>query len=565
MVTSSKINVQLIVQQCFEQGMKHVVCSPGSRNAPLVIAFDEHPEIQCTVIHDERSAAFFALGMAQQLDQPIGIVCTSGSAALNYYPAIAEAFYQCVPLVVLTADRPTEWINQGDGQTIVQSNVFGKHVRYSANFSEHAQTTTEQWYIQREISTAFAEGTTYWKGPIHFNIAFNEPLYKTEAFKKHPSKKITLVHSRFQFSNPQQQATINALGLPKKMVICGQLNEDPALLEQLKIFATDSSVVVLVENTSNLVDPKFVHCIDRTLNSIDELLEADYSPDLLITIGGAVVSKKIKAFIRKHKPKEHWKIGFEFPYMDTYQALTHSFQAEPFHFFNALNDLNYTKNISNYGSKWKQLDYLIQDKMPAFFEKCAFADISTFETVLDYLPENCQLHLANSSVVRYAQLFDPIKSITYWSNRGTSGIDGSSSTAVGAAHANPEKLHVLITGDVSFFYDSNAFWNQYITQNLRIILINNAGGGIFKIIAGPDTSKQSNEYFVAQHHHTAEGICQAFNMHYSSVDTLEVLAEKMSDFYTYSTDNRPKLLEIFTPSELNPEALNDFFHQLKIN
>ncbi len=565
MVTSSKINVQLIVQQCFEQGMKHVVCSPGSRNAPLVIAFDEHPEIQCTVIHDERSAAFFALGMAQQLDQPIGIVCTSGSAALNYYPAIAEAFYQCVPLVVLTADRPTEWINQGDGQTIVQSNVFGKHVRYSANFSEHAQTTTEQWYIQREISTAFAEGATHWKGPIHFNIAFNEPLYKTEAFKKHPSKKITLVHSRFQFSNPQQQATINALGLPKKMVICGQLNEDPALLEQLKIFATDSSVVVLVENTSNLVDPKFVHCIDRTLNSIDELLEADYAPDLLITIGGAVVSKKIKAFIRKHKPKEHWKIGFEFPYMDTYQALTHSFQAEPFHFFNALNDLNYTKNISNYGSKWKQLDYLIQDKMPAFFEKCAFADISTFETVLDYLPENCQLHLANSSVVRYAQLFDPIKSITYWSNRGTSGIDGSSSTAVGAAHANPKKLHVLITGDVSFFYDSNAFWNQYLMQNLRIILINNAGGGIFKIIAGPDTSKQSNEYFVAQHHHTAEGICQAFNIHYSSVDSLEVLADKMSDFYTYSTDNRPKLLEIFTPSELNPEALQDFFHQLKIN
>lgn len=565
MVTSSKINVQLIVQQCYEQGMKHVVCSPGSRNAPLVIAFDEHPEIQCTVIHDERSAAFFALGMAQQLDQPIGIVCTSGSAALNYYPAIAEAFYQCVPLVVLTADRPTEWINQGDGQTIVQSNVFGKHVRYSANFSEHAQTTTEQWYIQREISTAFAEGATHWKGPIHFNIAFNEPLYKTEAFKKHPSKKITLVHSRFQFSNPQQQATINALGLPKKMVICGQLNEDPALLEQLKIFATDSSVVVLVENTSNLVDPKFVHCIDRTLNSIDDLLEADYAPDLLITIGGAVVSKKIKAFIRKHKPKEHWKIGFEFPYMDTYQALTHSFQAEPFHFFNALNDLNYTKNISNYGSKWKQLDYLIRDKMPAFFEKCAFADISTFETVLDYLPENCQLHLANSSVVRYAQLFDPIKSITYWSNRGTSGIDGSSSTAVGAAHANPEKLHVLITGDVSFFYDSNAFWNQYLMQNLRIILINNAGGGIFKIIAGPDTSKQSNEYFVAQHHHTAEGICQAFNIHYSSVDSLEVLADKMSDFYTYSTDNRPKLLEIFTPSELNPEALQDFFHQLKIN
>jgi 2-succinyl-5-enolpyruvyl-6-hydroxy-3-cyclohexene-1-carboxylate synthase len=565
MISSSKINVQLIVQQCFAQGMKHVVCSPGSRNAPLVIAFDEHPEIKCTVIHDERSAAFFALGMAQQLNEPIGIVCTSGSAALNYFPAVAEAYYQCIPLVVLTADRPTEWINQGDGQTIDQANVFGKHVRYSANFSEHVQSTTEQWYIQREISTAFSEGSSYWKGPIHFNIALNEPLYQTTEITQHSTKKIQLEQSNFQLKNQQQKACLEALAFPKKMVICGQLQPDAALLEQLKVFANDTSVVVLVENTSNLIDSTFIHCIDRTLNSIDEAKELDYSPDLLITIGGAVVSKKIKAFIRKNKPTEHWKIGYEFPYMDTYQSLTHSFQADPFHFFKALNELNYFKNTSNFGSKWKQLDYLIQDKAPLFFEACSFSDVSTFEMVLDFIPENCHLHLANSSVVRYAQLFDPIKTITYWSNRGTSGIDGSSSTAVGAAHANHESLHVLITGDVSFFYDSNAFWNSYLNQNLRVIVINNGGGGIFKIIAGPDTSKQTEQYFEAKHQHTAKGMCETFNIHYSTAQSLKEIEAQMSDFFAYSIDNRPKLLEIFTPADKNPIALTAYFNALKIN
>lgn len=564
MISSNKTGVQILVEQCVSHGMEHVVCSPGSRNAPVVIALDEHPKVTCYVIHDERSAAFFAIGLAQKLGKPVGVVCTSGSAALNYYPAVAEAYYQCVPLVVMTADRPMEWIDQGDGQTIVQKDVFKGHIRYSAQFSEKVNNSDEQWYMEREIATAFSEGATVWKGPIHFNIALNEPLYGTAEITPVAPRKIELVRGIFHLSPANVDECIRSMKFPKKLVICGQLSPDPALLEQLKVFANDSSVAIFVENTSNLVDQKFINCIDRTLNSISETELEDFAPDLLITIGGAVISKKIKAFIRKHRPKEHWKIGFEFPYMDTYQCLSRSFQTEPAIFFREMNNLNYERSISNYGAKWKQKDFLVQDKMGEFFSKVDYSDIKVFETVLDYLPEDSNLHMANSSVVRYCQLFDPIRSVNYFSNRGTSGIDGSTSSACGAAAADKSNVHVVITGDVSFFYDSNALWNSYLGENLRIILINNAGGGIFRIIPGPSTSKQREQYFEARHQHDAEHIAKAFNIDYFKASTLDEIEAIMADFYAYEEGGRPKLLEIRTPEDKNHLMLEEFFEAVKV-
>jgi 2-succinyl-5-enolpyruvyl-6-hydroxy-3-cyclohexene-1-carboxylate synthase len=563
MISSDKIGVQMIVEQCLAHGMKHVVCSPGSRNAPFSIAFDEHPEINTYIIHDERSAAFFALGMAQQLNEPVGLVCTSGSAALNYYPAVAEAYYQCIPLVVITADRPAEWVDQGDGQTIVQRDVYKNHIRYSCQFSEKVETTDQRWYMERELAVAFSEGTTVWKGPIHINVALNEPLYGQTEIEKGANRLIELVHGAFHFSSRNATECIKAMSLPKKMVICGQLQPDAVLMEELKRFADDSSVAILVENTSNLSDLHFVQCIDRTLNAISDEELANYAPDVLITIGGAVVSKKIKAFIRKFKPKYHWKVGFEFPYMDTYQSMTHSFQVEPSSFFHEMNQLNYDRSSSNFGAKWKQTDFLAQEKMPAFFHKVPYSDVKVFETLLDYLPENSQLHMANSSVVRYCQLFDPIQSITYWSNRGTSGIDGSTSTALGAAVVSQNDCHVLITGDVSFFYDSNALWNAYLPANFRIILINNGGGGIFKIIPGPVSTNQLERYFEAQHTQDAKLVSEAFGVRYYLAESMEEIESLMLDFYTIEDDGKAKLLEIKTPGDSNHLQLDAFFQELK--
>lgn len=564
MISSNKKGVQILVEQCISHGIRHIVFSPGSRNAPLIIAFDEHPDVNCIIIHDERSAAFYALGMAQQLNEPVGVVCTSGSAALNYYPAVAEAYYQCVPLVVITADRPSEWVDQGDGQTIVQTDVYKNHIRYSCSLSEDIDHEDDRWHIEREISTAFNFGNGNWKGPIHLNMSFREPLYGKSEVENIKTKVIHTVQSNFKLKSDERE-TLQKIWdhSPKKMVICGQLPVDKELLEQFIHLASDPSVSILVENTSNIVDGSLIHCIDRTLNAISESELEEYSPDLLIIFGGAVVSKRIKSYLRKYKAKYTWKVGYDFPYMDTYQSLTHTFECHPLDFLLEINTFESSKISSDFGKKWKSKDLVVQGKLEDFFKEVNYSDIKVFHSILANLPTRTNLHMANSSVVRYCQLFDPRATVNYWSNRGTSGIDGSTSTACGAALIDPSKWNVLITGDISFFYDSNALWSNFLSSNIRIFMINNGGGGIFKIIPGPNSTDQLDNYFVAKHIFTAEHICKAFNVDYFSANSIDEIENQMSEFYERKANSRPKLMEIFTPSESNHKELELFFEKMK--
>ncbi len=534
--------------------MTHVVCSPGSRNASIVIALDEHPAIETIVVHDERSAAFYALGMTLQLKTPVGVVCTSGSAMLNYYPAVAEAFYQSVPIVVMSADRPSEWINHGDGQTIVQEGVYTNHIRYETTISKEMM----KHEIDTEVDYAFNCGLKEWRGPIHFNLPLEEPLYGKREIEW--EKEPTITHSIENRKRSEDEADeLREIweNSPRKLILIGQLDKDLALKHALVDLCEDSSIAVLVENTSNLTHQRWVQCIDRTLGGISDDEIGKYQPDLLITLGGAIVSKRIKQFLRNSPIKAHWKIGYDFPEMDTYRKLTHSFECLPSRFVHELLGLDLPRNASNFGSIWKQRDLLNQGKLPAFFETIPFSDMAVFETLLDYIPENAFVHMANSSVVRYCQLYDPVPSMRYFSNRGTSGIDGSSSTACGVALASPNVCNVLLTGDVSFFYDSNALWNNQLPSNLRIFLINNEGGGIFRIIPGPRESEQLERYFEAHHTSKAEFICKAHDVHYLSASSIGEIELQMEDFFLES--DRPKLMEIFTPRELNGEVLGHYF------
>ena len=562
-IASDKRIAQQVVAQSVANGVKHVVCSPGSRNAPLVIAFDENPQVCCYVVHDERSAGFFALGIAQMLNEPVAVLCTSGSAAVNYFPAVTEAFYQYLPLVVITADRPAAWVDQGDGQTIVQKNLFGKHVRYSCDFGEGIHDNESLWHVNRELATAFNLCNGEWKGPIHINVGMSEPLYGKVDCAEINVQRIETVRGCFKLPDRRRTEMEQALSGTRKLVLIGQHRPDEALLRQMEQFSDDTDVAVLVENTSNLQHERFVHCIDRALNSITEEELPDFAPDVLISIGGAVVSKRIKSFLRKNRPKQHWKVGFEFPFMDTFQCLTHSFQSDPVDFMKELNSLNYSRNTLNFSSKWRQKDLLARDRMGEFFDRVRFSDIKVFELILDYLPERTQLHMANSSVIRYCQLFDPVRSIKYWSNRGTSGIDGSTSTAVGAAKAAPDDLHVLITGDISFFYDSNALWNKYLSNNLRIILINNRGGGIFRIIPGPSETAQGKKYFEAHHEQEADKLCEAFGITYHRAECSKDIELCMETFYAKKNTGRSELIEIITPREVNDGELEAFFKALR--
>ena len=565
MKTTNKSGVALFVEECYRNGMRNVVCSPGSRNAPLIIAFDEHPEIETVVIHDERSAGFFAMGMAQRLKEPVGVVCTSGSAVLNYFPAVAEAFYQSIPLIVISADRPSEWINHGDGQTIMQENVFGKHVRASWTIDESVQNSSEKEALVEGIDATFSKANDQWKGPVHFNVPVSEPLY--EVVEKDFSLPIEIKqpssHS-FSFSEEEViEIEKKWSSCAKKMILCGQMDKNGAIQSVLDAFSTDSSVVVIVENTSNLKGNRFVHCIDRTLSGISDDLIEDFQPDLLITIGGAVISKRIKTFLRNSTIKEHWSVGSAFPEMDTFRKLFKHFNCTALAFLTALQKLNVEFHRSSFGNKWKQLDVIINDKLQEFNQNLILSDLKVVEVLLDFLPENSILHMGNSSIVRYCQLFDPISSVDYYSNRGTSGIDGCSSTAAGIAHVSSGKLNVLITGDISFLYDSNALWNDYLSNNLCIIVVNNQGGGIFKIIDGPQRTNQLEKYFVAKHNYSAENIAKALNVEYKKVDSLEVLENEVPLFFQNSTTDRPRIMEVFTSPELNDVELKKYFEFIK--
>lgn len=564
MHTTTKTGISNFVNECVKHGMRHVICSPGSRNAPLVIAFDEHPAIETFVIHDERCAAFYAMGMAQQLNQPVGITCTSGSAMLNYYPAVAEAHYQSIPLVVISADRPEEWIDHGDGQTIVQKGVYTNHIRFECTIPELTDDSNKLTHLKELTREAFEAGNGLWKGPIHFNVPINEPLYDTIEIEEINCDLYDQIWTPGQLN---QEEIVGIQGkwqtAKRKMILCGQLDKNPYLLQKLIDLSNDPSVVVLVENTSNLSHNTFIHCIDRTLEGIPVEEIDQFQPDLLITIGGAVVSKRIKQFLRKSAISNHWKIGYDFPEMDTYRALTGSFQVEPSYFLQKLLEVSAAPIESMFGPRWKQVDFIAQEKIQSFYTAIPYSDLSVFETILDYIPENSFLHMGNSSVVRYCQLFDPIKSIRYFSNRGTSGIDGCTSTACGVALVSPNICNVLITGDISFFYDSNALWSNHLPSNLRIILINNGGGGIFKIIPGPSSTNQSSTFFEAKHPFKAEHICAAFGVHYAHASSIEAIEELMPNFYAESEDAKPKLLEISTPSEENHLVLKDFFASIR--
>lgn len=539
--------------------MRNVVCSPGSRNAPLVIAMDEHPEMHCLVIHDERCAAFIAMGMSQELNAPVGVVCTSGSAMLNYYPAVAEAYYQRRPLVVISADRPEKWINQGDGQTIVQQGVYEHHIDGTLQLNEDMGEE-----VSDQVDSLFSRISGKSKGPIHINVALEEPLYGIVEIPFQATQTNNHTETTLPSLSVEQLTRIReGVQLPKKLILIGQLPKDDYLEQKLLQLAEDPSYAILVENTSNLVSQKWIHCIDRTLALIAAEDEQAFAPDVLITFGGAIVSKRIKAFLRKHRPQMHWKVGFDFPEMNTYEALTDVFQVANGTVVQALIANRTEPAPGTFGAKWKQHDFIAQERAKTYLSNAPYSDLKVMELLLDYIPDGSHFHMANSSVVRYCQLFDPVASIRYFSNRGTSGIDGSVSTAVGAALANKEVLHVLITGDVSFFYDSNALWNNYNIPNLRIFLINNGGGGIFNIIPGPRSAKQNEQYFEARHNHSAEYICKAFGVRYYRADNCSTLENQLEEFYTYDPDGTIKLLEIDTRSVQNHTILDAYFDNLK--
>ncbi|WP_158977574.1 2-succinyl-5-enolpyruvyl-6-hydroxy-3-cyclohexene-1-carboxylate synthase [Cellulophaga sp. L1A9] len=573
-------SAQTVAHYCKIYGIKDIVISPGSRNAPLTITFTEDEYFNCFSVVDERCAAFFALGMAQQQQKPVAVLCTSGSALLNYYPAISEAFYSDIPLVVISADRPSYKIDIGDGQTIRQDHVFDRHIGYSANLKldvSHATETIKKQgkgllslsmsvekqqaqieaYNDKELGQAFQLAIET-MSPVHINVPFEEPLYNTTTTPNHQP---ALVYQKPVLEAVEDLSAFAATwnNAKRKLVLVGVEYPNAVAQEYLDVLANDASVIVLTETTSNLHHPNFFKSIDSLIAPIEKSANSDelfkkLQPDLILTFGGLIVSKKIKSFLRKYKAAQHWHIDAKKAY-DTFFSITHHFETSENTFFKSF--LPKVKPIdSDYYSYWAAVKKKYEAKRNQYLKEIPFSDMLAFSKVANSIPENYQLHLANSSTVRYAQLFTIAPSITVFCNRGTSGIDGSTSTAVGAAVYN-QKPTLLITGDLSFLYDSNGLWNKNIRSDFRIIVLNNDGGGIFRILPGQEETENFETFFETTHAIDLAKLCSSYDISHEAVENEKNLEKALINFYKSS--KIPKLLEIKTPRFINNKILLSYF------
>lgn len=552
---SNKKEVQILAALMLEKGITDVVISPGSRNAPLINTFDGMSEFKCYNVVDERSAAFFAMGLALRQKRPVAVACTSGSAMLNYAPAAAEALYQKIPLLILSADRPREWVDQGDGQTIRQENALQNVVKKSVSLTGGMRDESEEWHNTRLINEGLNALTHQECGPVHINLPFAEPLYEMVDESLAKAKNISMRGQQMNLAADDLIALREQWeSVSKKMILVGQMQPDERAEKMLNKISQEENIVVLTEKTSNINGENILSSID---NMIFPNEDADLAPEMLITLGGQIVSKKIKAFLRQNKPHFHWHFSLASEVQDTFMSLTDVISADP---VDTLDAMPLLWEESDYAQHWQQLDRKTAALNRDYVTTLNYCDFTVFDHLLKSIPEGATLHLSNSTPVRYAQLF-PMKDVVYQSNRGTSGIDGVISTAAGYARAD-EGLNVLVIGDLSFFYDSNALWNHHYPDNLKIVLINNSGGGIFRFIPGPSNVPASEQHFVAQHRTTAEGMVMNFGLKYNSASNLESFDKQ---YAAMLESNTAEVLEVFTPAKENADVLRGYFRYLKEN
>ena len=522
---SNKENVNILTTLLVAHGIKHAVVCPGSRNSPIVHNFNECPDITCYPVTDERSAGFYALGMSQALDEPVAVCVTSGTALLNLAPAVAEAYYQHRPLVVISADRPLQWIDQLDGQTLPQPDALGRFVKKSVSLPE-PHDEEEHWYCNRLVNEALIVK----HAPVHINVPISEPLFNYSVSDLPVERKIELTEA--DASSITQSHIISMFMQAKRpMLISGQ-PMNPHLDEAVYLVGDDES----------------------------------YVPDFVVYTGGSIVSKRVKRFLRK--AKETCAVNRTGEVNDTFQNLTHVIQGDG----EVIADLirfNLEQQPHPFVQRWEELLARIRQQAeayaPAYSQMAAVKCFERRQESGDRSQESgvrsqeFHFHYANSTAIRLANIY--AKHYVYC-NRGVNGIDGSLSAAAGFSVVSDEKVF-CVTGDLSFFYDSNALWNQNLRGNFRILLLNNGRGGIFNLLKGLEQSPARDKFVSAGHHTTAEGICQQNDVVYLSAHNMEEMQQGIDTLFNIES-HRPVLLEVFTDASEDERVFKDYYHSLRI-
>ena len=573
-----------------------MVC-PGSRNAAIVHNLNECEDITCYPVTDERSAGFQALGLSMAEGyQPVVVCVTSGSALLNLYPAVAEAYYQQIPLIVISADRPAQWINQLDGQTLPQPDALGQMVRKAVSLPEVFEGEQQEemhWYCNRLVNEALLKSMGRVKGPVHINVPISEPFYSFTKEALPVERKIEVAYCRANIDTFDGTPFECVLEAKRPLLVIGQLDNTEKYVDLL---AYIDRMPILWES---LAMPPYLYKVQEELgedwnkttlygafeNLLDEIKDDErFRPDLVVYIGGHIVSKKLKSYLRSLKGVEQIRISQEADIEDTFMHLTKVMDLPNSDAMSWLGNFGWHNHWEDYRRLWmdalaksyerkenfkpefsslatvKEFFSQLQKVEPQDFKAFTLGgkdahDDGIYDRKFDtFLPGMMSsVFSGNSSAIRLMNLYADRH---VYCNRGVNGIEGSLSTAVGFSMCKDKSdKHVYcVLGDLSFFYDQNALWNRNLNGKLRIIVLNNGGGAIFGKFQGLKESQAREEMIMAKHHATAEGICSQNDVKYLAAHTMEEMEQGICQLI-HAESERPMLLEVFTDMDVDNEML----------
>lgn len=549
------------------RGLGQVVTSPGSRNAPLIQAFSANGLLGPVAL-DERAAAHHALGMALALDAPVAACCTSGTAALNHGPALAEAFRSGLPLISITADRPQGAHGEWQSQTLKQEGIHALHVR--AQFTWEPTTPEAAEALLDAMSKALRDG------PIHINCPFDEPLYPDldAALDMNPrpdpagpppvEAEIPASAERDALAS-WERLLVEAVERKDRIMLLG--GTQPHRLSAEVLRAWSQAALLIGDTTSGMAlpDVPLISACDRWLGawSTSGLDWQDFRPDLIVTFGTPLLSRRLRAQLAEGaRAHVHLDAGGEAPL--AFGIPCRNISLSPTSALEAATgilgqDGGEAPPLHAWRQHWWSIETAVRERHDQALAAAPWSDLSAHDILHAAVPEEWDLHLGNSTPVRYAQLFPGKQGRHPWSNRGVAGIDGCSSTAVGAALAG--RKTALITGELGFLYDANAFHIQPLPSTLRIAVIHNGGGGIFRWLDGPERTGLSASHFEWRHATALAPLCELHGLIHERVTDARGLRNALEGWWAPSAV--PKVLEIATPSEESTEAYRAYMQAVR--
>ncbi len=558
---TSKVGCRTLLSLLTAHGVRECVVCPGSRNAPLIVAAVRQAQLHVHVVIDERAAAFVALGIAQSTQKPVALICTSGTAVLNFAPAVAEAYYQQLPIIVVSADRPTEWIDQDDSQTLRQFGILANITKRSYNLIAEPHSATQKWWINREINDAMILATTAPCGPVHINMSIDAPIGTIEDVdpaEKH--RHIECIMPRPSLTTSESRWLATDLASPRKvMIIAGFGAPNHKIDSALTRLAKCSNVVVLTESIANIHAQGVVERIDTTLSAMSREERLALSPDIVITFGGALVSRMIKEFLRSAPSStEHWQVGRKDTTVDCFQHLTRRIAVDPDEFLSQLATvMNRSKGQSAYSRQWAEIYERALQTHELFIDQQCWCDLTAMSTIFSLIPRQWNIQLSNGTPIRYAQLM--AKSVPHRTincNRGVSGIDGCTSTAVGASTASSGTT-LLISGDTSFQYDLGALALEQMSPRMKMIVMCNGGGAIFHFIDATRSLPETSSHISPSVNLPLPQLCDGFGISYHQAGNLRELESSFKRFA--AVNDRPALLAVYTDGNISAEVLRNYF------